>query len=494
MLDLTAPPDCTAACSSLPTRLVLCRHSENVDWAIPPAEGASYELLVYNNGEPLTSLPAHVQQQRIPNVGREAFCHLLQLLTVKRTLEHCGEHCAPEHVILAQAAACLYPTANKLVAHGGAACRAVVEDISSALGRREAHLAPRGQLVPLQSVSIGYVSDLPPVTYGKLACWEKDLSGLLMDSPRLAHAIITASRALQLGYARGANYIVGRDTILNTPTRWLTQAVHHLLTTRPLPWTRNQNVSQGSGGTRRFNGETLLHQAVCCPTNVGGSEPGPSRRHTCWPWILERFWSTLMGPGHHRGDGAACSDAHGGGGHNCKHFEGNFAAAKEAWVVRRHTFGMHPKEFEALMAAADAENAGIEPRLTKAFDEVQRVLQRDWNQSMLLSRPRPDVARCTGKKCVGVKGRIRGREFDRSDTTPYFERGGALQCVPNATLLVESVPHLVNFSTTSTSECKTCTLEHAVRRYWENCMDWRILLWPTGEGGAPPPDMWAVSR
>ena len=69
------PPDCTAACSSLPTRLVLCRHSENVVWAIPPAEGASYELLVYNNGEPLTSLPAHVQQQRIPNVGREAFCH-----------------------------------------------------------------------------------------------------------------------------------------------------------------------------------------------------------------------------------------------------------------------------------------------------------------------------------------------------------------------------------------------------------------------------------
>ena len=147
--------------------------------------------------------------------------------------------------------------------------------------------------------------------------------------------------------------------------------------------------------------------------------------------------------------------------------------------------------------AADAENAGIEPRLTKAFDEVQRVLQRDWNQSMLLSRPRPDVAHCTGKKCVGVKGRIRGREFDRSDTTPYFERGGAVQCVPNATLLVESVPHLVNFSTTSkpahwTLRCtldKTCTLENAVRRYWENCMDWRILLWPTG---APPPDMWAV--
>ena len=83
------------------------------------------------------------------------------------------------------------------------------------------------------------------------------------------------------------------------------------------------------------------------------------------------------------------------------------------------------------------------------------MLQRDWNQSMLLSRPRPDVARCTGKKCVGVKGRIRGREFDRSDTTPYFERGGAVQCVPNATLLVESVPHLVNFSTTS----KPCTLD-----------------------------------
>ena len=59
MLDLTAPPDCTAACSSLPTRLVLCRHSENVDWAIPPAEGASYELLVYNNGERHFAAAAH---------------------------------------------------------------------------------------------------------------------------------------------------------------------------------------------------------------------------------------------------------------------------------------------------------------------------------------------------------------------------------------------------------------------------------------------------
>ena len=158
-----ADVDCTAECRALPaTQLALCRHSEDLAWAIPSAEGAPYRLVINNNGHPMTSLPPHVLERRIANVGREAYCHVKHMLEMRRVADKCGTSCIPKHVILAQGWPCQqaqnYSTQRS--------CAHLVHQISTALGRGEAHISPRNFLVPLQHTLLKMMQKIAPFFCG----------------------------------------------------------------------------------------------------------------------------------------------------------------------------------------------------------------------------------------------------------------------------------------------------------------------------------------
>ena len=470
-----SPLDCNTECGRLPVRVGVCRHSESVSWAYPDSNAPSFELVVYNNGGPVSpKLPASVRERRIPNVGLEAFCHTMMLLEVKHVARQCGEQCVPGHIFLLQGNACVMRhTSNGKSSPGSARyCRERVLRITSALARG-AHVMPRGHLVPLQPAETTLYANDYSRSRGTLACWHNELNDLLLDAPKLAHAIMATRTSGELGYSAGANYIVERETVLSTPAAWLSHLAETLLRSRPLPWTDDieANATTFKG---RFKHETLRHQTQCCNRD---------KNHTCLPWLLERFWPLMLGPGGSNstvGVPPACHDKDGARG-DCQYFEGNFKASLDTWNVRRHTTKLNGDDYATLVDAADAN------QLESAVEAARPELQSAFHQKRA-----QELAPCNAEKVCRFKdGSLKFRSFNSSKTKAYFAAGAGWACLQdlaNASLIQASLPHVLNVSIPPSAELGSfASLRRALHGFLYSCLENQMQLLPAS---SPQPDMW----
>ena len=484
------PAACASECARLPVHLVLCRHSELIDWALPTTatvvqDVPLYELIIYNNGEALSSLPSGARERRIPNVGREAFCHVTHMLEMQRVSRACGAQCLPAYVILAQAKACLGRMAN---------CAAVVRRVSTALGRAQAQLSPRNFLVPLQHAeTVEYATDFGGMGMNPSSrrmrrmqeCWRRELTYSLLNSPKLARSIIDAALKGQLGFSTGANYIVDRATVLNVPTVLLSHLEQIMRRSRPFPW-----VDLALGVTpigehfqNSVHTDTVAHQLLCCDTQMN---------HTCLPWLLERFWPMIVGPGIGEGifEPRACRDVGGGGG-QCQFLEGNFAAALTTWEARRLIVHFNDAEVTALVGLLDA---GHEEHLVRTVLGLRVEWERKWTQAAAVV-----WAPCTigTASCQFDRGNLKYTVFTRGASTPSFAEGAATACVTliaNASVWLASIPHVVNLSMpwpapqrSAVATRHLSTLKAGLRKVFVRCLQGKMVLL---RANASLPSMW----
>ena len=455
--------------------VVLCRHSESIDWALPLVAGNSSQLrlVVYNNGNRLGRLPARVRESKIPNVGREAFCYITHLLTMRQVESHCGKKCLPAYTVLAQADICGFamrgcPAADKL--RRGLA----------PLVRGEGTLAPYGSLVPLhREGSLFYAND-----YGKQGpayrCWEKQLGASLLNATALAKVVLSAGPLGKMGYVAGANYIIPRSALLSVPGAWLRHAHHSFLATRKLPWYTAAELQKSSIFRGRPNRETLVHQSMCCQTEM---------RHTCMPWILERFWPVVLGATGRGMNTPICDQSHPSGQHGrgaCQHFEQNFRASLRSWRTVRFTAALEKDEFRSLLAAAAA---AVSKQRDPLMESVAQALQPALGGPIQII-----IVGCQGarSRCNIREGSMRDHHFSENSTRPSFEEGAGWDCLrlaTNASELVAAVPHIYD----RTAKPDVHPLRRAIRKVFEACLKDRVALLPrTAENGATSsdPDFW----
>lgn len=241
-------------------QLVLCRHSENISWAL---QGLRYtpsaELVIYNNGEPTNmdddGIPdgqhsPSLTEISIPNVGREAFCYLTHLRQIQETAARCGASCTPAAVVFSQA----MPDCSKGMTNvirdsikehmSEAWCRERVLQMVRALASG-ATLRPRGfvDLDPGRQVSI-----YPTPSF----CWREEIERV---TGSVGYQIFTkaGAAASSFHYSPTAQFAVSRANLLATPRSWVESALAELNRSKPLPWL-DMRLSPGK--------QSLAHQWV----------------------------------------------------------------------------------------------------------------------------------------------------------------------------------------------------------------------------------------
>jgi hypothetical protein len=290
--------------------LVICRHREDVAWAMELVKRISgLTLVVYNNGESLQNrlVGPRLEERQIANVGREAYCYVSHMISIRERASGCdGGSCVSDVFIFSQAA----PFCMGSWVHASRRtdpfqllrCDLQIGLKAEALAAG-AKIAPRG-FVDLEPTMCRdrpsfpaccgccLLTRLVSMCAGSVHRWDAgQLEGLFSHSGGVCLAStmrnLTADRwerifngsLLRIQYSPHAAFAVERRNILQTPGGWLRRAKQSFEASRPFPWLDVHRRAKARTTGQRKHAE----QMACC-------EAG----RTCLPWVLERLWATLL--------------------------------------------------------------------------------------------------------------------------------------------------------------------------------------------------------
>ena len=359
--------------------LVLCRHSESIDWALNLARQLPglLALVVYNNGAPLqSSLNATtlslLDERSIPNVGREAYCYVRHLQSVRQLAASGGLTSVSEVLVFSQATPSCYELANL---HGGHKdlrqtlnmCeRRRMQQVMAIAQARSVDLLPWG-FVDLERTVIAWNSgatELDAKSGTGPTCWRSELRNATGGEIDISST--TALWLLQ--YAPWSQFAVTRANVLATPAGWLEHTRHVL--------ERSASSSSSTKPTPRSSASATLaqHRSVSLVTDPRASLKTRERERrmcclagrTCLPWILERLWGVML-------LGSAPDGA------GSKPLAHRFRMSQLS-TLRRATSAMQHDMYETLLAAIRwagraQERAGLPQRhVAAAAERIERNL------------------------------------------------------------------------------------------------------------------------